>query len=89
MKLEDWDRRIAPHLQAIGRCYARMAIEGSKLQNHLDDLPARPAWNTLARDNLNKLETMLRVLLAATQAAQRRYDDLPIIIESFPREAAE
>lgn len=94
MKLEDWDRRIAPHLQAIGSCYVRIAVEASKLQHHLEDLPARPAWETLARDNLNKLEVMLRQLLAATQAMQRRYDDLPIIIEShtsdsFTREAAE
>ena len=64
------------------------------MQQHLEDLPARPAWETLARDNLNKLEIMLRMLLASTQAMQRRYDNLPVIIEShtadsFTHEAAE
>jgi hypothetical protein len=43
---------------------------------------------TKARESLNEAEKECRIALAVIQAAQRRYDDAPIMIEPYTKETA-
>lgn len=87
MKTQDWER-IGPRLQDLDY-YAR-AITGHArmIQLAAQSLPARPAWETVAREELNKAEQQLRVALAVVQGARDVYDRLPVIVETW-NEAAE
>lgn len=81
MRLEDWDKRIGPRLQDLEYSGNTIARHARYIQANIKALPARPAWETLARDSLGKAETDLRVALAVVQAAQRQYDAMQIIAE--------
>ena len=82
MHLDDWDKRIDIKLQDLDYCSGKMAFYSRHIQFLAQTLPMRPAWQTKARDELNKAETELRIALSIVQAAQRSYDHAPVIVEA-------
>jgi hypothetical protein len=82
MRLEEWDRRIAPKLQDLEYCGNTIARHARHIEATIKNLDARPAWETKARDSLNQAEIELRIALAVVQMAQWRYDALQIISEA-------
>lgn len=87
MKMEMWDK-IGPRLHELEFSAQLMANNAKAIQLSVQGLPARPAWETLAREELNKAEQALRIALAVVQGAQSIYDRLPVTVE-FNQEAAE
>lgn len=86
--LDEWDHRISPKLQDLEYCSGKIAFHTRCIQAAVATLPTRPAWQTRAREGLNEAEKELRIALAVVQAAQRRYDDAPIMIEPHTKETA-
>ena len=82
MRLEAWDKRVGPKLQDLEYSGNTIARHARYIQANIKELPARPAWETLARDSLGKAEIELRTALAVVQMAQRQYDAMQIIAEA-------
>ncbi len=81
ISLTEWDEKIAPRLQALEYSGLRIAEHAAMVQRAAS-FPCRPAWDTLARDALNKAEEQLRVALAVVKAAQEQYDNAPVMYEA-------
>lgn len=81
MKLEEWDRMIGPRLGVLESAVHWLKFDAGNIESAVRNLPARPAWSTEARENLNKAETGLMVALAVVRASQKVYDNLPPIID--------
>ena len=81
MRLDEWDKRIAPRLNKIQGASGWLAYYAKDLQSAINGLSARPAWETLAREYLNNAESELMMALAVVRATRDTYDNLPIIIE--------
>lgn len=71
MTLAEWDETIAPHLHAI---------EAGALMcsRHVGQLVYRPVFDTLAADELAKVEALLIVALDKVQTAIRSYQEKPV-----------
>jgi len=82
MRLEEWDKKIAPRLQDIEYSGNTIARHARYIQANAEALPARPAWEAKARESLGQAEIDLRTALALIQMAQRRYDAMQIISEA-------
>lgn len=82
MNSQDW-LRITPRLQELEYYARRMGENAKNIQLAAQSMPARPAWESLARDELNKAEQALRLSLAVVQGARDVYDRLPVIVETF------
>lgn len=82
MTQEDYDRKIGSKLDQIRHYADSVGFWARRMQEVLETLPARPAWLSMARDKLDQTEQDLRVALAQVKAAQDRYDNLPILIDS-------
>ena len=70
LTLAEWDEKIAPHLHAI---------EAGALMcsRHVGQLVYRPVFDTLAEDELAKVEALLDVALDRVRAARSKYDRKP------------
>jgi hypothetical protein len=88
MKMEEWDRRIAPRLNKVQGAAGWLEYHAKQLQAAIGGLEARPAWETLAREYLNSAERELLVALAVVRATRDIYDNLPIIVEHAESQAA-
>ena len=86
--LDEWDHRISPKLQDLEYCSGKIAFHTRCIQSAAATLPMRPAWQTKARESLSEAEKELRIALAVVQAARRRYDDAPIMIETYAKDTA-
>lgn len=71
MTLAEWDEKIAPHLRGI-QAGAFMC------SRHVGQLVYRPIFETLAADELAKLEALLDVALDKVRSAQRAYHEKPV-----------
>jgi len=71
MNLDDWDRLIAPHLQAIEVCASAAA-------RHANELVARPDFETLAEDQLVKAFNTLSAALDKIITARKAYQGKPL-----------
>lgn len=71
MSITDYDRTIKPHLTAAQEYAYRTTREISRL-------PARPAFFTLAQDELTHARKSLEDLLETIKAAQSEYEAKPI-----------
>ncbi len=89
MNLREWDQQIGPRLNDLTHYGTWMALYASNMLIAAQNLPARPAWETMARDALNQAERDLRAALGAVQEAQRRYDTAPIIIDAYSTNRSE
>lgn len=71
MTLPEWDETIAPHLHAI---------EAGALMcsRHVGQLVYRPVFDTLAADELAKLEALLDIAIEKVRAARRTYQEKPV-----------
>jgi len=85
--MHEWDKRIAPRLQNIEHCASKLDYYAAMVEEELKNLPMRPVWLTRARDTLSTSQKALVKALEANTSAIEKYDDLPVMIESF--EAAE
>lgn len=87
MNTQDW-QRIGPRLHDIE--YYTQALTGNvrMIQLAAQSLPARPAWGTMAREELGKAEQQLQIALAVVRGAREIYDRLPVIVETW-KDAAE
>lgn len=81
--LTEWDKKLGPRLQDLEYCGSRIAFYARHIQALISTLPIRPSWESLARCELNNAERELRVALAIVKAAQKLYDDAPVVTESF------
>ena len=81
MKMEEWDRRVAPRLNKVQGAAGWLEYHAKQLQAAIGGLDARPAWETLAREYLNKAEQELLIALAMVRATRDTYDNLPVIVE--------
>ena len=86
MNLNDWDRRIAPRLNKVQGAAGWLEYHAKQLQGAIGGLEARPAWETLAREYLNRAEQELMVALAVVRATRDSYDNLPVIVEGWPED---
>ena len=68
--LAEWDQTIGPHLHGI-EAGAEMC------SRHVRQLVYRPAFETLAFEDLQKLERLLAAALDKVRAAQRAYREKP------------
>ena len=82
MKLDQWDKKISPYLQDIRYYSDWIGYSARNLQYAAQHLPARPAWETLAREELTKAIVEMHTVIHALEGALKRYDDLPIIVEA-------
>lgn len=82
MRLDEWDKRIGPRLQDIEYSSKTIARHARYIQANARNLPARPAWETLARAALDDAEAELRIGLAVVQATRSHYDALQVIAEA-------
>lgn len=73
MNIENYDKAIAPHL-ANAREYAYRAAR------EISRLPARPAFFTLAEDELDRAERETAELLKIIQTAKQQYAGKPLEI---------
>lgn len=93
MKMEEWDKRIAPRLNKVQGAAGWLEYHAKQLQTAIGGLEARPAWETLAREYLNSAERELMVALAVVRATRDIYDNLPVLVDHdmnrFTTEAAE
>lgn len=80
--LKQWDDHVSPRLSAIANRCLWITDKSSELENIVRGIPVRPAWETVARDELNRAEIALVRALAAVRQAQAKYDALPIMIEA-------
>lgn len=71
MTLEQWDAEIAPHLHAI-EAGAQM------VSRHVGQLVYRPVFDTLAADEMAKLEALLAIALDKVRTAQRNFNGKPV-----------
>jgi len=82
MNYDQWDKKISPYLYDI-RYYAEwISYSARNLQYAAQHLPARPAWDTLAREELSKAIVEMNTVVHSLESALKRYDDLPVIIEA-------
>jgi len=93
MRLDEWDKRIAPRLNKIQGVAGWLEHYAKNLQSAVAGLDARPAWETLAREYLNNAERELMVALAVVRATRDVYDNLPVLVahaeaDSFTSQAA-
>jgi len=51
------------------------------LSHYVDELEARPAWDTMAREELANVAVAARSTLHTVLQKQIQYDNLPIILE--------
>lgn len=77
--LAEWDKRIGPRLNDIEYSGNAIARHARYIQDRTTTLPARPAWESKAREVLNEAEIELRMALAVIQVAQKEYDNLPVL----------
>jgi hypothetical protein len=75
-------------LQDLERYARHLAGDAKGIQLAAQALPARPAWESVAREELDKAEQALRLAIAVVQGARDVYDRLPVIVETW-NEAAE
>jgi len=71
MSITDYDRTIKPHLTAAQEYAYRATREISRL-------PARPAFFTLAQDELASARRTLEAALETVKAAQAEYEAKPL-----------
>lgn len=71
LTLEQWDAEIAPHLHGI-EAGAQMAAR------HVGQLVYQPKFETLAAEELVKLQTVLDLASAKVRAARRAFAELPV-----------
>jgi multidrug efflux pump subunit AcrA (membrane-fusion protein) len=71
MTLEDWDKRVRPHLNFIA--------DGSEIAaRHARYLPTQPEWRTASQDQLDDARKALEAALEAVKAAQAEYEAKPM-----------
>lgn len=80
--LKQWDEQVSPRLTAIDNRCRWITEKAADLEQIVSGIPVRPAWETMARDELNNAEIALVRALAAVRQAQARYDALPPMIEA-------
>jgi hypothetical protein len=68
--LADWDEKVRPHLHGI-ESGAEMCTR------HVGQLVYRPTFETLAFEDIQKLERLLSTALDKVRAAKRAYRELP------------
>lgn len=83
MRLEESDKKVAPTLNKILGAAGWLNYYAKDLQGAVKALPARPVWETLARDSLTAAETELMLALAMVRATRDIYDKLPVIVEPY------
>ncbi len=71
MDISQYDKIIKPHLNAAQEYAYRVARE-------IERMPARPAFFTLAQDELDRAEREAAVLLQTIQAAKMQYAGKPL-----------
>ena len=71
MLLEDWDKRVRPHLNFIA-AGAEMAAR------HVQHLPIQPEWRTASQDQLDDARKALEAALETVKAAQAEYEAKPM-----------
>lgn len=86
MRLDEWDKRIAPRLNKVQGSAGWLEYHAKQLQAAIEGLDARPAWNTLASEYLNKAEHELMIALAMVRAVRELYNNLPVLVESHTEE---
>lgn len=69
MTLAEWDEKVRPHLHGI-EAGAEMC------SRHIGQLVYRPAFETLAFEELEKLERLLGAALKKVSRAKRAYQEL-------------
>ena len=71
MTMEDWDKTISPHLQFIESGAAMAA-------RHATALTARPGFETMAEEELDKAFKTLAAALDKIITAQKSYREKPV-----------
>lgn len=70
MTLAEWEVNVAPHLHGIQA--------GAEIcERHARRLVYQPSFETLAYDDLEKLERLLSVALEKVRTAKRTFRELP------------
>jgi hypothetical protein len=87
MKLAEWDKNIAPKLNKISGAAGWLCHYAKDIQSAANALPARPAWESLAREYLNSAERELMIALATVRGVRDVYDNLPVIVEEYHQAA--
>jgi uncharacterized membrane protein YfbV (UPF0208 family) len=72
MTLEDWDQKVSPHLQFI-EAGAAMAAR------HARQLVAKPDFDSLAEDELDKAFRVLAAALDQIITARKAYKNAPVV----------
>lgn len=72
LTLEQWDRSVGHHLHLI-EAGAEMTAR------HARQLLARPDWETLAQDEMQKTEKVLEGALGVVRAALADYGSKPLV----------
>ena len=80
--MKQWDGQTQPGLHNIRWACERIQKYANDVQQAALHLPCRPAWQTWARDDLDKAERELTAALARVRDAQRQYDNLPRMMEA-------
>jgi len=87
--MNEYDRKIGSRLMEIRRYSEHVQDDSWHIIRLVDDLPMRPAWLTMALDEMMAAESDLREALTRIIEAQRRFSDLPIMVEFPSRQTAE
>lgn len=80
MPLEDWDKRVSPHLYDIGANCRWIMYYTKHIAVALKALPVRPEWETIAEADLSNaievlddVEKRIGQTLAALKAIKEKY----------------
>lgn len=77
MRIDQWDREIAPYLQGVERDASWLEQNAAGLQRKVHILSARPDWETKAQDGMARAEAALARALEAVRAARAEYEAKP------------
>lgn len=77
MRLEDWDRDVAPHLAEIRLDVGWLMHYVKKIVNSCGMIAAKPSFETEAQDAIYRAIAALELALAGLKNAQKIYDEKP------------